>query len=125
MTWKKQAYENRVRQQENLAERRAYIAQCEEGAPDDYRDHYNWRMSQKRFQDMEKDPEKAIRLEAWHCKYCRYMGGSAVLDMMSRYACQRCGKEDIHGDSGVPLLCRTCAQEEKACVACGSPVEEM
>jgi hypothetical protein len=63
------------------------------------------------------DPHQKDRLAQHECKACYYavrISGQAF----THYACRQCGKEGMHHNTGVPLLCDDCADKGVLCSRC-------
>lgn len=120
MEWKERAHAKKEKQKQELAEMKARIRQFHREAPADRWEKDDWRLSTQIIQNLTEDPEKDRREQQCYCTYCHYAADRAVMDVLTTYECQRCHQSHIHDDSGVPILCMTCGQEEGVCVQCGN-----
>jgi hypothetical protein len=70
--------------------------------------------------DLDADARRAVRLATGECPCCFYLrsgrvGGAA----MTTWFCGVCGKQDMHGSTATPKLCRECSTTHELCRECG------
>ena len=73
---------------------------------------------QKRLDQYRTDPRRTQREQLRECPVCFYDVAVAGQGFTA-YTCQRCGKNGMHHNTNVPLLCPPCADATQACVQCG------
>jgi hypothetical protein len=81
-------------------------------------DEFREKVRKQYEQDVATDPRQKERLARHECKACYYtvrFTGQAF----TRYTCKMCGKEDMHHNTGVPMLCANCADKNVLCAQCG------
>jgi hypothetical protein len=71
------------------------------------------------------DPQAAVRRSEHECPVCYYLerGSKIVGHGFTTYTCQECEKEHRHPNTGVPRLCRECAEAKRVCRRCGADIE--
>ncbi len=65
------------------------------------------------------DPERVERLKLQECIVCYYnvrITGQAF----TQWHCVLCNKEGMHHNTGIPTLCKDCAEKEGLCKQCGA-----
>ena len=74
---------------------------------------------QQRLDQYRTDPHRIQREQLRECPVCFYVDVVVAGQAFTAYTCQRCGKNGMHHDTHVPLLCSECADAIHACVQCG------
>ncbi len=58
------------------------------------------------------------------CNNCRQLEQRGLISgqAFTDWTCLKCGREDIHPNTGVPKICKNCSEEYNLCESCGQPV---
>lgn len=69
------------------------------------------------------DAEKEKRLLRSECTYCFYFNGSYLVGQaFTEWECGVCSKSEIYPNTGVPKVCKECADIHSLCVRCGADI---
>lgn len=70
------------------------------------------------------DANQAARKAQHACRACFYLDAGRIVGLaFTTYTCAGCQQEDRYPNTGVPLLCATCAETYELCRHCCADVE--
>lgn len=69
------------------------------------------------------DERLMARRSRHHCRFCTYIDDHIAGQALTKWQCARCEVWDMYSDTGVPLLCLSCAQESHRCAQCGAMMD--
>lgn len=73
----------------------------------------------KKVEHFREDTQAQRRVAAQECKTCFYvLGGRLVGQAFTEYDCAACGVEQSWHNTGVPQLCKACAEKYQLCINC-------
>lgn len=71
-----------------------------------------------------RDRDATGRQSIQQCRYCWYVGRHVLVCWaLTWWTCGRCGCQDMHRDTAVPVLCEDCAKQLNACQQCGGTMD--
>jgi hypothetical protein len=78
----------------------------------------------KRLVQIREDRERKVRAQRGLCHVCYYLRRGAVVGQgFTEYQCKQCGKPHMHENTGVPKLCRKCAEQSGRCRQCAADLD--
>lgn len=79
----------------------------------------------KLIRDMESDKRRDGREKLGECHICFYLDARVVGRAFTSFACDLCGTESMHEDTGTPRLCDRCAKQHGLCRRCKGNLSEI
>lgn len=80
----------------------------------------------KRLVQIQEDAERKVRLQRGLCHVCYYLKrGGVVGHGFTEYKCEQCGDHYMHENTGVPKLCRQCAESSGRCRQCAADLDQV